>query len=407
VENLVSQYIFFRVLLIVIGLTGLIASNAAGQETNERDGSALQSDFPSLAALKDCLNSVQSAECLDLLFREALRDQTTLQALHRIDRLEAEDPELRRDCHPVVHSIGRETFRLKGNIHDSFNACDQTCHSGCYHGSVERFLRGDDIYTVTRHPSQNELKQKATAACDPNTPLRIRFQCLHGLGHALMFFANYELQQSLSVCDIFPDEWSQSSCYGGVFMENVFNAANEKKNFKDEDLHYPCNRLDSKYRSECYMMQTSHMSEAGLSPEEMLAECARAGDYAIQCTQSIGRDLSNVARIGKPRDASSQCELAEGERRLACMRGVIYALIDNAWDGRYAMPFCTTFAAEKDSERCVSESIAYLKSVFEKSAEDILKECKTYTNDSKRCVDLAATSSEIFSRQGAKTQSSE
>jgi hypothetical protein len=256
---------------------------------------------------------------------------------------------------------------------------------------VERFLRGDDIYTVSRHPSQSELKQKATSACDPNTPLRIRFQCLHGLGHALLFFGNYDLKPSLEVCDIFPDEWTRSSCYGGVFMENVFNAANEKKNFKESDVLYPCNELDPKYRAECYMMQTSHMSEVGLSTEKMLAECARAAEYVSQCTQSIGRDLSNIARLGKPRDASAPCELVEGERRLACMRGVIYALIDSTWDGRYAMPLCSTFAAEPDRERCVAESISYLKTVFEKSAEDVLKECKNYTADAQRCIDLAAS----------------
>src|SRR5262245_66271951 len=121
------------------------------------------------------MNSAKGAECLDDLFREALKTHSTLEVLQLIQRAEDEDADLRRDCHPIVHAIGRETFRVKGNIHDSFSACDQTCHSGCYHGSVERFLRGDDIYSESyRHPSQAELNNKATAACDTNTPLRDR-----------------------------------------------------------------------------------------------------------------------------------------------------------------------------------------------------------------------------------------
>ena len=108
------------------------------------------------------MNGARSAECLDGLFRDALKKHSTLDALQLIQRLEATDTDLRRDCHPVVHAIGRETFLLKGTIHDSFSACDQTCHSGCYHGAVERFLRGDDLYAQTdEHPNQAGTQTKS------------------------------------------------------------------------------------------------------------------------------------------------------------------------------------------------------------------------------------------------------
>ena len=291
----------------------------------------------------------------------------------------------------MVHAIGRETFRLKGTIHDSFAACDETCHSGCYHGSVERFLLGDDVYAQPgRHPSQSGLKQKAASACDPKIPFRLRFQCLHGLGHAVMFFADYELSQALAVCDALPDDWSQTSCYGGVFMENVVNSTNEKKNFRATDYHYPCNQLANGYRGECYKMQTTRMKEMGLSTEGLIAECAKAGAFSIECTQSIGRDLSNTARLGEPRAAAAGCERAEAEPRLACIRGVVYALIDNTWDGRYAFPFCATFKSDHDRDVCLSEGIEYMKSLFEKSTADVLKDCKSYAVDLRRCAQLAA-----------------
>lgn len=86
------------------------------------------SAMPTLEAVKSCLNSRRSAECLDGLFAEALKTHSTFEVLQLIQRFEAQDPELRRDCHPVVHAVGRETYRIKGNIHDSFTACDQTCH---------------------------------------------------------------------------------------------------------------------------------------------------------------------------------------------------------------------------------------------------------------------------------------
>ena len=211
-------------LLVVIYFLILSAATLAQAAQPASGSSAGASDLPSLEAVKSCMNSAKGAECLDNLFREALKTHSTAEMLQMIQRAEVEDVDLRRDCHPIVHSIGRETFRIKGNIHDSFSACDQTCHSGCYHGSVERFLRGEDIYAqIDKHPSTSELKQKAAIACDTNIPLRLRFQCLHGLGHALLFFSRYQLASSLEVCDVLPEDWSRNSCYGGIFMENVFN----------------------------------------------------------------------------------------------------------------------------------------------------------------------------------------
>jgi hypothetical protein len=370
----------------------LVIASSPIQAQNTEPNAANQPapDLPSATAAKDCLKTIRSAECLDQLFRDALKNHTTAELLQLIQRFEAEDPELRRDCHPVVHSVGRETFRLKGNIHDSFSACDQTCHSGCYHGSVERFLRGDDIYSEGyKHPSRAELKQKVALACDPQTPLRYRYQCLHGLGHAILFFSAYQLQASLDICDALADEWSRNSCYGGVFMENVSNATNEKKNFSPTDVHAPCNQLADQYRRECYVMQTSRMAEMGLTIEQMFQECAKAGDYKLPCAQSIGRDLSNEARVGQHESVAQKCELARGDERLACMHGVVYALVDNTWDGRYAMPFCAAFGSVADREDCFQMSIQYLRTVFEKDSEAITRDCSRHAANSPRCVELA------------------
>src|SRR5262249_11891127 len=139
--------------LLVFLVPSIVQAQKAMEESENKTGSSL----PSLTATKECLKEARSAECVDNLFREALKGHRTADVLQVIQRCETEVPEGRRDGHPGVHAVGREAFRLKGNIHASFSACDQTCHSGCYHGAVERFLRGDDIYSETyRHPSQAE-----------------------------------------------------------------------------------------------------------------------------------------------------------------------------------------------------------------------------------------------------------
>jgi len=373
---------------LIFGWLLILAANSAAFAQQSTPSA---SSLPAAQAIKSCLNNIRGAECLDQLFGEALKQHSTLELMQLIQRLENEDPEIRRDCHPVVHAIGRETYRIKGNIHDSFAACDQTCHSGCYHGSVERFLRGEKLYAeVGRHPSTAELKQKAALACDPKLPVRLRFQCLHGLGHALMFFSRYQLLPSLQACDALPEDWSRSSCYGGVFMENVFNATPESRDLSPIDYHYPCNKLAHQYRSECYVMQTSRMTELGLATERIFEECDRAGEYRRQCMLSVGRDLSNDVRLGNSRETAQKCQRVSGDSRLACMQGVVYALIDNTWDGRYALPFCTTFTQPNDQNSCVRLSVEYLTDTFEKSPAEIAGECAKHLPQPAHCAELAS-----------------
>lgn len=345
----------------------------------------------SLSVIKACLAKAgESGTCLDAIFREFLSRSSTASALAAFRDFEAADADFRLSCHPVVHALGRETFRIKKTVHDSFAACDQTCHSGCYHGAMERFLRGDAASDdEAGHLSLEELSAKSASACDPNEPARFHFQCLHGLGHALVFFSDYDLRGALTACDSQPDAWSRSSCYGGAFMENVFSATPEKRDLSPTDYHYPCNALDPKYRNDCYMMQTTRMAEMGLAAHALFAECRNAGDYRYTCMQSIGRDLSNDARIKDPRLTAEKCELGKGQERQACTRGVVYALIDNTWDGRYALPFCAAFRDAADAAYCFSTGASYLRGTFEKSPASIREECKRYAIGIQACLDTA------------------
>lgn len=168
-------------------------------------------------------------------------------------------------------------------------------------------------------------------------------------------------------------------------MENVFSATPEKRDLSATDYHYPCSKLDTKYKSDCYVMQTTRMTEMGLSTEHLFEECGKAGDYRLSCMQSIGRDLSNDARIKDPKLTSIRCEIVEGEDRKACIRGVIYALLDNTWDGKYAFPFCASFQNFEDVNFCFSASGSYMKGIFVKTNEDIKKDCRTYLQSPSVC----------------------
>ena len=357
-----------------------------------------QNIVPSLKSIQECLAKTgEIGNCLDKLFGDFFdKGGTTAEALAAARKYENEDTNFRYSCHPVMHAIGRETFQRHPNVSDSFQLCDQTCHSGCYHGAMERFLRGDMAASdEAGHISEDELKAKTVSACDTNQPTRFRFQCLHGLGHALVFFLDYKLERALGTCDLLQDQWSRSSCYGGAFMENVFSATPQKRDLSATDYHYPCSKLASKYKSDCYVMQTTRMTEMGLSTERLFEECKKAGlpaepgEYKLQCMQSIGRDFSNDARVREPEFTSKRCEMVSGEDRNACIRGVIYALMDNTWDGKYAFPFCNSFSGQEDTSYCFKNSANYLKNVLARSNNDLRADCKKYSPSPETCYSLA------------------
>jgi hypothetical protein len=204
-----------------------------------------------------------------------------------------------------------------------------------------------------------------------------------------MFFSEYRLKRALSVCDRMADTWSQRSCYGGVFMENLFAAAPDKRDVSATDLHYPCDAIDAKYGGECYLIQTWRMWEMGLTTERLFEECRKAGRFQTECNQSIGRDLSVDVRAVGPRPAAEKCERAQGDATRACVRGVVYALIDTTWDGRYALPFCGALQAEADARYCFQLGVGYLAQTFAKSPDEIRRDCTTHLARPDPCLEAA------------------
>jgi hypothetical protein len=338
--------------------------------------------------VKACLGTGPSEPtCLDAIFAPYLETHTTAEALALLQCFEDHDTTLLGDCHPIAHSIGRLTFVHAKTVDASFAACDATCHSGCYHGAMERFLRGDS--TSSDHITLQELQVKAATACSTTTDSRLLFQCLHGLGHALLYYSSYALKASLSICSSTGAGWNEASCWGGVFMENIVAADPTQRDLSPTDYHYPCDALDDRYGDTCYQMQTSRMSEMGLDSAHIIVECRKANAHRPMCMQSLGRDLSNAVRTGDPKAVVAVCETGVAEDTSACTGGVVDALIDNTWDGRYALPYCALYPDEASATDCFASSMGHLKGVYGKTTDDLVAECNTLVPGSALCLAAA------------------
>jgi len=224
---------------------------------------------------------------------------------------------VRSECHQITHVIGREGAKLAGGVGKAFTEGDPMCWSGYYHGVMEEVLKG---------VGKEALGAKINDICS-DIPGKDKYSfgyynCVHGLGHGVMQLFDGNLFASLKACDLLSGEWEQSSCGGGVFMENIMieSRGGVSQYLKKDDLIYPCNAAPELHKSQCYLMQTSHILEVVKGDfGKVFTACESAEDaYKATCYQSLGRDASGrsvsdaektkaVCMLGKDQFAQENC----------------------------------------------------------------------------------------------------
>lgn len=360
------------VLLAVAGFSG----NRGGSEK------ALAGNVKNIIA--DCRSAADKSACFNERFRTYLTTTSTQSSLAELaELLERENAFAGPVCHSAAHAIGRETLRQAKTVPEAFARCDHTCFSGCYHGVVERFLRADE--SGEAHVSAKELEEKVVSVCPADAPPNLRIPCTHGLGHALMFFLEYDLNRALLLCDKLGSKGDRLNCTNGVFMENVDSGPENDANLSVSDPHVPCGALGSRYKAACYEMQTTRMIKMGLSNEEVVRECEKSVHYEA-CIRSLGRDWSAEARLGNASGVAARCvAMAPDSGKIACVEGVVSALVSYAQDGRYAYPFCAAVSPE-GRQLCYHLAMERLVDTNYQTHEEAKAGCTTFAGKDPLCV---------------------
>lgn len=386
-----KTFLFLLILIafaVIVGESSILLkdSKRSAVATSSAIKKSSESKETNLADITKCFSKtdLEYQSCLDSFVENyfSTSGETTKQVLADLEKARGQNNVIEDSCHPISHTIGRVTYKLIPNVGDAFEACDQTCSSGCYHGVMERLFYSDsELSTGFQHLTYEDMQKKIPGICDedkfsnPNPALI--FQCLHGVGHAVMYAMDYDLDESLRICDIFTTQYDQSSCYGGVIMENVTAFDKKKRDLKADDPLYPCDRLADKYLPDCYTMQTSIMSQQGLNSKEIIQECRKAKNFSSYCFVSMGRDLSNYVRTGNPELVASTCESA-GTDWSACIQGAVYALIDFSWDLSTSSILCNSLSTQEHQEACYVNQINYFRGSYTKTVEQIADNCRSF-----------------------------
>lgn len=226
--------------------------------------------------------------------------------------------------HVMAHSFGEALFQAEGV--EGFSVCGIQFLYGCYHQFIGNAITALGLPVVERFRT----------ACASKSFLDV-FPCLHGLGHGILGYLGYSLQdlkKALTLCKASNLGEERSGCIDGVFMEyNILGLTAyksgeiEPRKFSIETVYTPCFDIDIQYRAQCVYELPDWWVAAIPSPGDIggrFAEartyCSHLNDTALiqTCFEGIGHIAPPLSNLD-PDVAAAFCAAASPSYRVSCV----------------------------------------------------------------------------------------
>lgn len=298
--------------------------------------------------------------CFEKYYQTLVAEDTIAAAFVDLKVRYDENTLVRSLCHPLVHVIGREATKKYPHVAEAYVKGDHFCWSGYYHGVMEGILREttpQDLPGVINSICES-IPGKETYSFD-------YYNCVHGLGHGVMYITQSELFEALELCDHLDGQWERESCYGGVFMENVITDFENHftKYLKPAEPLYPCTAVKEQYKRPCYLMQTSYVLKVnGYNFADAFEQCSGVEEpHRTTCYQSIGRDASG-STVSDMQRTKAYCMLGkDADQQTNCVIGAVKDFISYFHSTVQAKQLCNAFA-EETRDVCIFVADTYYKS---------------------------------------------
>lgn len=227
------------------------------------------------------------------------------ETLDFMQALEEKNLSLSGVCHARSHILGIYAYQKFGT--DAFFMCDEKCGGGCYHGAIGAYAQ--------KHGNENFAESLKTACRDKDAldEFDSENQCVHGLGHGILAWHNYELFEALKTCEqvFVGDDWKAMECWRGVFMENVVGTHMPRKDyskFLSDDPAYPCTIVPEKYKNACWQFVSFRAGALyGNDFEKIIESCEKVPQpFNRACFGSLGMNAVKFYK-GNPMLAEAVC----------------------------------------------------------------------------------------------------
>ncbi len=311
--------------------------------------------------VQECAGT-NSLKCYMDYYENRAKNEVPKKVADEVRSLSESDIYVKSQCHQIMHAIGHGAFERYGYLSAAFKNGDNFCWSGYYHGIIE---------SAVGALGPDKIREAAATICadlaESNKYSFDHYNCVHGLGHGFMTVDNFKLFDALDSCNLLNDTWEQNSCYGGVFMENVMVAVREdgtSEYLRPDELMYPCTAVDTQFKEQCYLMQTSYALQQSNNDFKAVATmCNEIPDSAFiaTCFQSLGRDASGNTNSDLQK-TKMNCAVIEDQNNLKnCVFGAARDITSYYHDDTDAKKFCALFESSL-AAACLQEVTTYYAS---------------------------------------------
>ena len=279
-------------------------------------------------------------------------------------------------CHSISHHLGEWVYGYTKNLEESFQYADPlSCGGGIYHGIFQNYFTILNFEGVV--PDQVEIKNLCNEVKENFYSLDIT-HCLHGLGHGLLLFYDYDVFNAVKRCEDFKTNQEQNSCANGVFMQNVLeNYETGGGRFNQDDILFPCNEIIARFAPSCYIWQGAYiLKQRNFEVYSSFRECDKINqDFIKYCYYGIGAELETDA-AGKMELALLYCQAGNSNYHNFCFRGMAmktsFVYLSNGFG------FCG-LVPEQFKEECY-DGLGYWIKLRHENVEEREKECDIAEN---------------------------
>ena len=239
------------------------------------------------------------------------------------------------ECHLLMHALGEAAYEQTPDIKKLLALNFGYCTGGLLHGALEAYFidqgNMDSFGTEALSVCEEFTKEGQTARS---------WECLHGVGHALMYLYSNEIFESIRQCDLMPEQWERNVCYFGAFMENSYQHAGAGyvgppiKFIDPNDPLYPCTAVDGKYKPLCYFFPGNNYMWDTMSSKGIVFSQLTSEDYerAFDVCNSI---------------------IGEQSYRYNCIRGLtVYMYISYPSDDERMLATCALLDSPTQRKAC-------------------------------------------------------
>ncbi|MBA3733155.1 hypothetical protein H0W91_02135 [Patescibacteria group bacterium] len=287
------------------------------------------------------------------------------------------------DTHLLGHTVGDVLYKQKGI--EGIKVCTDDIRNACSHSIVVGYLLENGASSLG----------KAVEAChDAPGGSGAYTMCVHGLGHGVLAYEEYDMKKAVNLCNKIGTLKSANieigQCIGGVTMEMMAGVHDHEawikqvpNYFKENDPLAPCDSgfISKEYTNFCYVYLTPHLfKSAGVElsfPDPKLFNKAMKYCEGIPfedrnrstCFGSFGKEYvvlsnaRNVQNVSSMKDAQllqvyNWCKLGPVEGVSPCIESALQSIY---WggenDSKVSVRFCNIIPDQKYSNECMENLI--------------------------------------------------